>query len=74
MQSLALLSGLWIQRCQELWCRLQMQLRSSTTVALAWANSYSSDWTPSLGTSICRGCGTKKTKRQKKKKNSSWED
>ena len=38
-----------------LWrCRSQM----------AQASSYSSDWIPSLGTSICRGCGPKKTKRQ----------
>ena len=29
---------------------------------------YSSDWTPSLGTSMCRGCGAKKTKKKKKKK------
>ena len=30
---------------------------------------YSSDLTPSLGPSICGGCGSKKDKRQKKKKN-----
>ena len=28
------------------------------------ASSYSSDLTPSLGTSICRGCGPKKTKKK----------
>ena len=31
---LALLSGLRIQRCHELWCRLQMWLRSRVAVAL----------------------------------------
>ena len=29
--------------------------------------SYSFNWTPSLGTSICRGCGPKKTKKKQKK-------
>ena len=33
--SLASLSGLRIQRCRELWCRLQMQLGSRLAVALA---------------------------------------
>ena len=65
--SLASLSGLRIQRYCELWCRLQMQLRSG--VAVAVAGLYSSDWTPSLGTSICRGCGPKKTHTQKTQKN-----
>ena len=32
---LALLSGLRIQRCRELWCRLQMRLRSHIAVSLA---------------------------------------
>ena len=32
--SLALLSGLRIQRCCELWCRLQMRLRSGVAVAV----------------------------------------
>ena len=31
-------------------------------------SSYSSDSTPSLGTSICRECGPKKTKKKKEKK------
>ena len=35
IRSLALLSGLRIQRCHELWCRLQMQLGSCIAVALA---------------------------------------
>ena len=42
-----------------------MQLRSGVAVAGMYASSYSSDWTPSLGTSICHGCDLK---RQKKKK------
>ena len=33
--SLALLSGLKIQRCREPWCRSQMRLRSGDAVALA---------------------------------------
>ena len=32
-----LASGLRIQRCRELWCRLQMRLRSCVAVALAKA-------------------------------------
>ena len=31
----ALLSGLRIQRCRELWCRLQTRLESRVAVALA---------------------------------------
>ena len=65
-QFLALLSGLRIQHCHELWCRSQMRVRFYAAVALAQAGSYSSDWTPGLGTPICHGCGPKKTKRQKK--------
>ena len=34
VQSLALLSGLRIWRCPELWCRSQTQLRSCFAVAL----------------------------------------
>ena len=45
---------------RELWCRLQTWLGSD--VAVAQASGYSSDWTPSLETSTCRGCGPKKTK------------
>ena len=44
-----------------------MQLGSGIAVAVVWAGSYSSDLTPSLGTSICRECGPKKTKKKKKK-------
>ena len=35
VRSLALLSGLRIQRCRELWCRLQPQLGSCVAVAVA---------------------------------------
>ena len=45
-----------------------MRLRSGVAVALAWARGYSSDWTPSLGTSICSRYSPKKTKKKKKKK------
>ena len=67
VRSLPLLSGLGIWCCRELWCRL---LGSRLAVALAQAGGYSSDLTPSLGTSICLGSSprnSKKTKRQKKK-------
>ena len=57
--SLASLSGLRIWHCRELWCRSQMQLRTHIAVAVAQASSCCSDWTPSLGTSICHGCGPK---------------
>ena len=66
VRSLALLSGLRIRCCRELSCRSQMQLRSGVAVAVALAGSYSSDLTPSLGTSICSGCGPKKSKKKKK--------
>ena len=35
-----------------LWCRSQTWLGSCLSVALVQAGGYSSDWTPSLGTSI----------------------
>ena len=37
-----------------------MWLRSGVAVAMMWAGNYSSDLTPSLGTSIRRGWGSKK--------------
>ena len=40
-----------------------MRLESGLAVAVAVAGICSSDWTPSLGTSICRGCSPKKKKR-----------
>ena len=68
--SWALLSGLRISLCRKLWCRSRTRLRSCVAGAgaVAVAGSYSSDSTPSLGTSICPGCSPKKTKRRRKKK------
>ena len=62
-----LAQGLRIWHCCELWCRSQRQLGSGVAVALVWAGSCSSDYTPSLATSICCGYGPKKTKDKKKK-------
>ena len=53
VRSLAWLSALRIQHCHEMWCRLQSRLGSQVAMALAEDSGYSSDWTPSLGTSIC---------------------
>ena len=61
-----LLSGLKIGCCRELWCRSQTRLGSRVAVAVVQAGSCSSNWTPSLGTPKCRGCGPKKTKDIKK--------
>ena len=52
--------GLRIQHCQELWFRLKSQFRSCIAVAVVWADSCSSDLTPSLGTSICHRCSLQK--------------
>ena len=46
--------------CCELWCRSQTLLRSHFAVAVEQASSCSSNRTPSLGTSIYRGCSPKK--------------
>ena len=35
-------------------------------MAVAWAGNYSSDSTPSLGTSICQECSPKKKKKANK--------
>ena len=43
VESLALLSGLRIPHCCELWCRLQTWLGSCIAVALAWVSGYNSD-------------------------------
>ena len=45
-----------------------MQLRSGVAVAVVPTGSCSSDWTPRLGTSMCCGCGPKKTKEEKERK------
>ena len=57
------LSGLRIRRCCELWCPSQTWRRSAVAGAVARAGSYRSALTPSLGTSVCRGCGPKKEKK-----------
>ena len=59
--AVASLSELRIWCCHELWCRLQAQRGSGIIVA----GSCSSDSNPSLETSICFGCGHKKTKKEK---------
>ena len=66
VRSLASLTGLGIYHCSDLWCRLQMRLRSGVAVTVVKASSCSSDSTPSLGTSIC--CGKKNQKKKKKKR------
>ena len=64
VRSLALLIGLRIQHCHKLPHRSQTRLGSSVAVAVAvvQVGSCSSDWTPSLRTSICCRYGPKKTK------------
>ena len=42
----------------------QTRLGSHIAGAVVEAGSYSSDSTPSLGTSSCHGCGLKKTKKK----------
>ena len=64
VRPLALLSGLRIRGFRELWCRLQMRLGSSVAVAVAKASGCSSDSTPSLGTSMCHGCGPKEQRKK----------
>ena len=67
VQSLALLSGLEIGLCHELWCRSQTWLESSVAIAVEKADKCSSDSTPNLGTSICWGCSPKKAKKKEKR-------
>ena len=45
-----------------------MQLGSGIAMAAVYTSGYSSDSIPSLGPSICHGCGPQKTKRKKKKR------
>jgi len=75
VRSLALLSGLRIWHCGGLWCRLQMWLRSGMAVAVpvVWAGSCRSNWTPSLGNSICCGSDPRKDQKKKKKRNISFQ-
>ena len=62
VRSLASLSGLRIRHCSELWCmwcRSRTWLRSH--VAVVKVSSCSSNFTASLGTSICPTFGPQKT-------------
>ena len=67
IRSLALVSGLRLQSCRKLWCMPWMRFRSCIAIVVE-AGSCSSSWTPSMGTSICHKCGSKKQKKKKKKK------
>ena len=67
VQSLALLIGLGIRCCRELWCRSQTWLGSRVAVTLVQAGGYSSDSIPSLGTYICLGSGLRKWQKDKNK-------
>ena len=69
LRSLALLTGLKIQRCHiavSCGVRLQMRLRFHVAVAVVQAGSCSSNSTPRLRTSICCGCGHQKKKKGNK--------
>ena len=65
---LALLRGLRIRHCHELWCRSQTWLGSHVAVAVAQASSCGSNVTPNPGTSFSHGCGPKKKKKKKRMK------
>ena len=64
VQSLDLLSGLSTLRRHELWYRSKTWLGSDIAVAVAQTSGYSSNLTPSLGTSICHRVALKKKKIQ----------
>lgn len=69
VRSLAFLSGLRIVGCCGIdLYRSQMWLKYHSAVAVMWASGYSSNWTPSLRTSICHGYSPKKTKKNKRKR------
>ena len=68
VRSLALLTGSGVQHCHELWCRSQMRLGSGFAAAVVQAGSCCTNWTSSLGTSMCHRCNQKKKKKKKKKK------
>ena len=63
----ALLSGLRIWHCHELWCRVQTGLRSWVAVPVAQAGGFSSYPPRSLQTSTCCRCRPKKKKKKTKK-------
>ena len=68
--SLASLSGLRIQHCHDLRCRVKIQLRSGVAVAVAKAGRCSSNSTPSQETSICWGAVLKNKKNVKQLRSS----
>ena len=64
VRSLISLSGLRIQHCHELWCRSKTWLGS--LLLWLWRRpAATAPMTPSLGTSICHGCGPQKQKKKK---------
>ena len=71
VRSLALLSGLRIWHCHELWCRWQKWLGGGMAVAVAGCGQLLPAAValirPSLGTSICHRCSPKKQNRQTNK-------
>ena len=66
VQSLATISGLRMQHCFRVYQTSKMCLRTNVVMAVAQANTWSSDLTPSSGTSICQ-CGCEKKKRERKR-------
>ena len=88
VQSLALLSGLTIRCCRELWCRLQMQRRSDVAVSCGVGRRRGLDpvllwlWQRLAATAPIRplawdppyatGAAQEKAKREKKKKKTHW--
>ena len=70
VQSLTSLSGLRISCFREPWCGSQTWLGSGLAVAMVEAGSCSPNETPSLGTSMCRGCSPKKKSKKQTKKES----
>ena len=69
VRSLASLSGLKIQRCHELWCRSQTQLRSLITVAVAVVGSCSFEPLAWELPYVTPADLKSKTKKQKKQRN-----
>ena len=66
--SLASPSGLGIWHCGELWFRSQTLLGCWVAMPVCVASSCSSNWTPSLWTSICYNFCPKKQKKKSKTK------
>lgn len=62
--SLALVSGLRIHHCRELWCRWQTWLGSCIAAAVVKAGNCSSNLIPSLGSSCAAGAALKGKKKK----------